>query len=428
MEEYSRLKNHLDDYISRKRSEWEKLKSDKDFKQHIFACLDKWEALYNNVFLRDKRFLAIAEPFTAKTRIDPCQYYMRLDGSIIFTEGVFWDSKGHLIAGYPLRFPYDSRGRGGYLSHIIEPDIFGIPMKCVTRVFKDGKKNFKLQDEECHKIIRAQKNGRYPILPLYYHNENIHGENLQLVQTPVFRRDNFVFYFPFRKALDFSYNILRFEPIVKGTDWLLHRAHQLGFGNLKEINYNQLGVTGSTSFGDMNDKEDFDVVFLDTIENLQKFRNFLYEGVRRKLFNSVSPYRRLRVTVPEVRIKCNSNKPMLLCTFQLLNDVRKDPLYGSRFRILQKVDYFEAEVIDDSSNMIVPPRVTLGNFRNVKSEPKLFIPENTPLISMMGTTRGYYGRGDKIGARRSLYVEFQPYSGTPFRALVSIGWYDIFRR
>jgi hypothetical protein len=428
MDNHSRLTAHFNDYVSRKRAEWGAMQAEAGFKRHLLVSLDKWEALYRDVFLRDPRFLGIAEPFTPKTRVDPCQYYMRLDGSIVFTEGVFWDERGHMIAGYPLRFPYDPRARGQYLSHNIEPDIFGIRMKCVTKVFKDGKKNFEAQDEECHRIIRHQARGRNPILPLYYHRAHVDGENLQLVQTPIFRRDNFVFHFPFRKALDYCYHTLRFEPIVKGVDWLLSKAHTTGFWDLPPLKYEQLGCTGSTSFGDINDTDDCDIVFLGPVERLQKVRNFLYAGVTNGRFKSVSPYRRLRVHVPEERVACNHNKPMLLCTFQMFDDVRQDYLYGARFKILGKVDYFEAEVADDSWNMVVPPRVTLRNIRNVRAKRKIFIPENTLLVTMMGTCRGYYGRGDRIGARRSIYVEFTPYNGKPFRALVSTGWYDIFRR
>ena len=91
---------------------------------------------------------------------------MRTDGSIVFTEITLADDAGDMICGYPLRFPYEPRAARGYVSQKVEPDIFGIPMKCCTTVFRRGRKDYGLQAAECMKVVENQKGTRYPILPL----------------------------------------------------------------------------------------------------------------------------------------------------------------------------------------------------------------------------------------------------------------------
>lgn len=425
MDNYTRLKYHIDEYLERKERAWAKSALDRERKSHLADCLVRWRANFHDTFLRDERFLNIAEPFTPETVVDPCQYYMRADGSIVFTEVTLADTEGQLIGGHPLRFPYDAAATGEYHSNNIEPDIFGMPMKCTTRVMRDGRKNYALQTEDCQRIITYQRNSRTPLMPLYFHDQHVGGETCRIVQTPIFRRDNFVVYFPFRRALDYMYKTLKFEPIVRGTDWLLQESHKLEFSRHAPLRYENLGVTGSSAFGDMNDKEDFDVVFLDKIENLRLIRDFLYAGVERGAFQSVSPARRLRVEHHGIPIACNANKPLILCTFQNLADATQDMLYGSRFNILGKIERLEATVIDDSENMITPPRVKLGGFSSPEGETGRQVHEGMYLIPMMGSCRGAYSNGMRLAIRDALVVEFAPRHGNNFTALVSVGWYDI---
>ena len=370
-------------------------------------------------------FVVGMPPFTADTVVDPCQYYMRADGSIVFAEATLADEQGQLIGAHPLRFPYDAAATGAYHSNNIEPDIFGMPMKCTTRVMRDGRKNYALQTEDCQRIITYQRNSRAPLMPLYFHDQRVAGEDLRIIQTPVFRRDNFIVYFPFRKALDYSYNVLKFEPIVRGTDWLLNESHKLEFSTHAPLRYADLGVTGSSAFGDMNDKEDFDVVFLNRIEVLRQIREMLYAGVARGAFASVSPARRLRVEHHGIPIACNDNKPLILCTFQNLPDARQDLLYGSRFTILGKIKSLTATVTDDGENMLTPPRVKVAGFGERVGGDDLPLHDGMYLIPMMGSCRGAYSAGMRLEIRDALVVEFRPARGAAFTALVSVGWYDI---
>ncbi|MEW5691660.1 MAG: hypothetical protein AB1765_00010 [Candidatus Hydrogenedentota bacterium] len=422
---YDLLKKHIDKFYDKKRKDWNNLPCDENFKSFLLDCLNKWDELFNNVFLRNEKFLKIAAPFTEHTLFNPCQYYMRFDGSIVFIENILLDDYGELIAGHPLRFPYIDSIPGWYYSNNIEPDIFGIPMKCTTRVFFNGRKDYQKQTEDCLKIINYQRNSKYPILPLYFHNQKVNDQNLRITQTPIFRRENFIVYFPVRRALDYMYNIIKFEPVVKGTEWLLSKSHTYPFSKFEALEYDSLGVTGSSSFGDTNDKEDFDVMFLDSLENLQKFRDFINEAVKNDLFTFVSKNRGLRVKLNEIKIECNNNQPLILCTFLNLNNIRDDILYRSRFNILGKIDYFEARVQDDSENMINPPRIKIADFRNVQNRDSLILEDNMLLIAMTGTARGLYYKDMYISVKDSIVVEFKPENADPFRAIVSIGWYDI---
>lgn len=424
MDNKFRLGTHIKKHFEYKCNKWKDLNCSAKLKSHLLRCLDKWKSLFDKVFLNDHRFVNIAEPVTKDTVFEPCNYYMRTDGSIVFIEVTLVDEKGELIAAHPLRFPFEPGVRARYLSNNIEPDIFGTKMKCTTRVFWNRRKDYVKQTEECWRIINNQRNTRYPILPLYFHNQNVYGENLRIIQTPVFRRENFVVGFPARKALDYMYNVLRFEPIVKGTDWLINKAHTYPFSNFKQIQFKNLGVTGSSSFGDTHDKEDFDVIFFNNFKNLKNYRDFLAEGIKHGIFNPVSHNRSLRVYQKEIRIKCNHNKPLLLCTFMNLDNARQDFLFRSRFNILGKIDYMEMTVTDDSENMITLPRVRVANFNKIYCKKRLDLNDNMLLIQMMSTSRGAYLKGTRLGIRNVLLVEFKPEKGKKFNALVTTGWYD----
>ncbi|HOK41354.1 MAG TPA: hypothetical protein PLD27_10000 [bacterium] len=425
MNNYERLKKHITNYIEKRGKDWSNKIQNKELKNYLFQCLEKWRALYFNVFLKDERFISIAEPFDENTLVDPCQYYMRLDGSIIFTEATLYDNDGEIICGHPLRFPYMREVKANYFSHNIEPDIFGIQMKCITKVIHNGRKDYGRQIQEAIKIFEAQKNTKYPILPFYFHKQKVNGRDYSIIQTPIFRRENFVVYFPFRKAFEYMYKVKKFEPVVKGADWLLNESHKYPFAKFGKINWSNIGVTGSTSFGDMNDKEDFDVVLLDNIERLRLYRDFIYDGVKNNLFAMISKSRKLRVILNQIKIQCNNNSPMIFCSFLNLENIKNDFLFRCRVNIIGSIDYFEGKVLSDEENMLTPPRVKLCEFKKVYTKTNFWLFDGIYLIPMMGTSRGLYCKGDRIAARNSLIVEFIPEHSQKFYAIVSIGWYDI---
>lgn len=425
MKNEARYRKHFETFMEAKQRQWQDAPMDARARAQRAANLEKWSNLFHTVFLKDERFLHIAEPFTDSTPMDPCQYYMRFDGCIVFVENALQDDRGELIGGHPLRFPYVDECAGPYLSHNIEPDIFGIPMKCTTRVIWNGRKDYAKQTEECQRIIQYQKNSRYPFLPLYFDWHRVDGTQRQIMQTPVFRRDNFVFHFPFANAMDYMYKVLKFEPIVKGANWLMHEAHKYPYADFPPIKYSNLGVTGSSSFGDTNDKEDFDVVFINDMAHLKKYRDFIYTGIKEGMLAPVTWNRRLRAYVKHIPIECNNNLPLLLCSFMNMKDPREDYLYRAKFRILDKIDYFEALVEDDTWNLINPPRVTLVHFQNVRAKRFLGIKDGMLFVAMTGTARGLYSIGMRLSVKNSLLVEFTPEHGKPFRSIVSPGWYDV---
>lgn len=418
------LEKHIFKHLDTKKNIWKKSNWNYNTKKHLLNCIKKWKALFKNVFLNDKRFLNIAEPVTDKTIFEPCNYYMRTDGSIVFIEGTLTDNYGEMIAGHPLRFPYAEDVKAKYLSNVIEPDIFGIKMKCTTKVFWNNRKDYGKQTEECFRIINNQKWSKYPILPLYFHNQKFYNENLRITQTPIFRKENFVVGFPAKKALEYMYKNLKFEPILKGTEWLLNKAHTFHFSNFDKIKYSDLGVTGSSSFGDMHDKEDFDVILYNNINTLNKYRAFLQNGAKDGIFKFVSHNRGLRVYLNESKIECNHNKPLIFCTFMNLDKTDNDILYKSKFKILDKIPYLEMKVFDDSENMITFPRVKVGDFKNVRAPRWLDLKNNMLFIQMMSTSRGSYLKGMKLKSYNVLLVEFYPVNKDKFRALVTTGWYD----
>ncbi len=407
------LEEHLERY-------WEQQLRDPARRARYEPYLDRWRAMYSVLF-NDERFLTLAEPVSRDTRLGVSQYYMRYDGVFCFQTAVLREPSGReLILANPLRFPFDPGASEirPYLSRKYE-HLFGLHMKTTTKVKNShGRKDHACQLDEGWRIWTNQKNSRNPIQGFYFHPQ-------QLCNCPVFRRDNFVFGFPVRPALHYMLFQRKFEPIVKGVQWLLEEAHRKPFAKLHPIELAELGATGSSSFGDEEDKEDFDVVFYGNLQRLRSIRNFLLDGIRHGTFDPVfaGQVRKPRVYNNEVIIKL-INSRLLICPFFVLDDDVYDPLVHAMIEPLERLYRMQATVVDDSGNMLTPTRVNVmemgGRLWNSYG-----IQGSVPLIIMHGFRRGDFYRGDHVRIKNPFVVRVHPAFGEPFIALLTAAWFDV---
>lgn len=407
-----RLSRHLESYWKRH--------EDRIVDGEIVRAEDvmRWKELFGEL-LRDDRFLALAEPVDANTPLRPSEYFMRFDGVHVFPELVMGDEDGNLIFdGNPMRFPHDPDApvTHRYRSERTE-EIFGVSVRTITTVLNDeGQRDHACQMEEMEHIRLNQLGSRRPIAPF--------TPSAPLSEALRFDPQDMLVHFPVKGALRYMYEEKGFEPTVKSVDWLLGPAKELPACPRAGFSWENLGATGSASFGDEEDLEDFDVVFLGPVEHLVEVRDFLFDGTRRGTFRPVTcPYkRRLRVCNRSLTVDLTGEE-LIFCSFLGIDPPEADPLHGMAIRPLHEVEYFECRVVDDRYNMVSPSRMTVRDFTRLRGE--LPDDEELELIMMHGAFRGQFAEGNWLRVSNALLVEIRPRGQAPRRALLARGWYDI---
>lgn len=382
--------------------------------------VEAWKALYEKL-LEDDRFVYLAEPVTEDTRFIANEYAMRFDGVHVFPEAILRNETGDLVVnGNPMRFPWDRsvKPERPYLCDKTE-EIFGVPVRTVTTVkSKEGKKDHTAQLEECENIVFNQRDSACPIESLRY--------DRRISSAAFFSPRDFLVRFPVRTAMEHSYHRTRFEPVVKGIDWMLNEAHLRPYANFDQLSMKNFGATGSVSFGDEEDLVDFDVMFLGTGEELAQIRDFLYEGTRAGDFRPfMSNYkRRLRVCNRELTVDLTGEE-LLFCVFFSLDPSEDDPMYGLKIEPLADVKAFEAQVACDRYNMICPTRLDLKNVCHIEGEDFTEGKGEIPMIILHGGSRGQFCTNNWLRIKDVRLVEVTPMKGEPYKAILSTGWFDI---
>lgn len=407
------LRRHFEAY-------WERRLSDAGGTERFPAArVARWKALYERL-LADDRFVYLAEPVTAETRFLANEYAMRYDGVHVFPEAILRDGEGRFVVnGNPMRFPWDEavKPERPYLCDKTE-EIFGVPVRTVTTVkSKEGKKDHGAQLEECENIIFNQRDSACPIEPLRY--------DRQISAAAFFAPEDFLVRFPVRTAMEHSYFRTKFEPVVKGIDWMIHEAHRKPYATFEKLSLDHFGATGSVSFGDEEDLVDFDVMFLGTRDELARLRDFLYEGTRAGDFRPfMSNYkRRLRVCNRQLTVDLTGEE-LLFCVFFGI-DGEDDPMYGLKIEPLREVEAFEAQVADDGLNMICPTFLKLKNVCHVEGEDFTGGTGEMPMIILHGGSRGQFCANNWLRVKNVRLARITPLQGEPYEAIVSTGWFDV---
>ncbi len=384
------------------------------------ARVEHWKALYERLLL-DDRFVYLAEIVTKDTLFRANEYAMRYDGVHVFPEAILRNDEGKFVVnGNPMRFPWDEtvKPEREYLSNRTE-EIFGVPVRTVTTVKnREGNKCHDAQLEECENIIFNQRDSECPIESLRYDNS--------LSLSAFFEHNEFLVHFPVKRANDHSYFRTKFEPVVKGVDWMLKEAHKKPYATFEQLGIENFGATGSVSFGDEEDLVDFDVMFCGDVPLLGKIRDFLYEGTRAGDFRPfMSNYkRRLRVCHRKLTVDLTGEE-LLFCAFFSIDKMEDDPLYGLRIKPIRDVEYFEAQVDDDSLNMICPTRIDMKNVCHVKGEDFTDGTGKIPLIILHGGSRGQFCENNWLRLSNLKLVEVEPMKGESYRAILATGWFDL---
>jgi hypothetical protein len=284
-------------------------------------------------------------------RISDSLYFLRKDGSFVYTHGYYHPTPGSFI-GKIIHYP----------SPAGDDEIWGRRYAAIHKIWVDGE----------HKAIQNDIQ--------YQQHFRIDPSLDPRVKPPLVAR--YVFEFPLKDFLGF------FDP-HQGLLWCrekypLVKAWAEQTAELMDFPLEKMGVTGSLSYGRIEEADmDFDVIFRGTLEENDRVREKLYalaEQPGKKVFE----FGRLW----PIRIYWND---FLLCPFFVYQNWDAAPLADAQVKLVKEGIEGTAEVADDFHNSYLP--IILG-LRRVKIDGRPH--EDIRLLSYDGSLRGDFRAGNRI--------------------------------
>lgn len=279
-----------------------------------------------------------------------CCYFLRKNGSFCFTQGYC-----HPMGAVFCKIIYYPE-KGGWM------DIHGRRYNATIKRIVDGKLQLIPHDQQLarHFEIDPTLDPKAPI-PCWaeYH-----------VKLPL---TEFTGYFDHRKSL-----VLAMEDYPKVREAVQKASEIL------EVPLGQLGVTGSLSFGRLEEPvDDVDLCIYGTVaENsgvIARIRKFTQEPARRVVeFGKFWPMRFY-------------HKDIMICPFFEYLDLEEAPLRELGVEVLREGVRAEGRVKDDTHSIYMPVVLTLDHV-TIDGEPH----GDLPLIIYDGSLRGEYCQGDRL--------------------------------
>ncbi len=305
-------------------------------------------------------FKVLHAPIAPSTRLVPSEYVIRDDGTLVFLEAIFTDPDGseHLI-GNPVRFPKlpGSDFKVGKIDR-----IFGVEFHNIMKILAGGKMSdsHHTQVEAIQKIIAAQADTPYAIRPFR--------------PTPLhlgsrFERGEFVWHFPMDKTLAYFLD-RNVENVVAAVRWA---ERETG------LKISDLGLTGSSSVGIIDPKEDVDLCFMAPVKRLTEIRDMVRDGVKEGRYTPMEEFGH----VWPLRVKTEEFE---LCPFWVPSDYEMD---GACLEVLGPLPDQEVTVVGDERNMLSPVMLTVADAKGREHE----------MVITTGFNRGHYFNGDRLRLR-----------------------------
>lgn len=284
-------------------------------------------------------------------RIDDSLYFLRRDGSFVYTHGYYHPTPGFFI-GKIIHYP----------SPTGDENIWGRRYAAIHKVWDKG----------VHKAIQNDVQ--------YKQHFTIDPSLDPKVPPPLVAR--YVFEFPlkdFRGYFEPHRGLIwcsQAQPAVKG--WAEETAALMDFPIEK------MGVTGSLSYGVVEPADmDFDVIFRGTLEENERVRQKLY-----KL--AAEPGRKVREFDRDWPIRIYW-KDYLLCPFFVFQNREDAPLADARVELVRDGVEGTAVVGDDFFNSYLPIVVGLTEVK-ISGRPH----EDIRLFTYDGSLRGEFRSGDRL--------------------------------
>lgn len=301
-------------------------------------------------------FKVLHAPVKPDTRLTPSVYVARNDGTFVFLETVFADADGtEHIVGNPVRFPKmpGNPFKVGKVDRIFGVEIYNI-MKILVGKMSDSHHT----QVEGIKGIRASQEGTgyaiHPFRPTPYHI------------GCRFDRSEFVYHFPMDKTLDYflAQNV---ESVIDAVEWAKRET-----GLKRE----ELGLTGSSSLGIIDPKEDVDLCFMAPVKRLTQIRNLIRDGVKEGRYTPLEEYGH----VWPLRVKADTFE---LCPFFVASDYEMD---GAKIALGETLPDRTVTVTGDDRNMLSPVMLEVEDEKGRGIE----------IVITNGFNRGHFFKGDKL--------------------------------
>lgn len=301
-------------------------------------------------------FQVLHAPVTPESRLAPSIYVSRADGTFIFLETLFRDPDGteHII-GNPVRFPKmpGNPFKVGKVDTIFGVEIYNI-MKILTGKMSDSHHT----QVEGIKGIRASQEGTpYAIAPFRPTPFHIGSR---------FDRSEFVYQYPMDKTLAYFLD-QNVESVVAAVEWAKRET-----GLRRE----ELGLTGSSSLGIIDPKEDVDLCFIAPVTRLTEIRNLIRDGVKSGRYTPLEEYGH----VWPLRVKADEFE---LCPFFVATDYEMD---GATLVAEPALPDMTVTVVGDDRNMLSPVMLVVADETGRERE----------LVITNGFNRGHFFKGDRL--------------------------------
>jgi len=305
-------------------------------------------------------------------------YFLRRDGSFVFTEGYCHPSGG--VYGKIIYFP---RPGGGV-------DVFGREYGCTTK---------KKVGDECIYVGHPEQ--------IRMHGE-IDPSLDPAVERPVyveyempFRLDEFVGFFDPHHSL---------EVCSQMYPWVARAARAAS--EVLEVPWERLGLTGSLAYGRYEEgDDDLDLVIRGSVaDNLRAYRTIRsLSSIPDRMVVEFGRWWPMRFYEGDV----------LICPFFTYEDLAEAPLADFRLEVLQDGVEVEGVVADDTHTIYMPPLLQLEGVKVAGAEA-----EDLPLLIYDGALRGEFFLGDIVRCHARL-VKIAPARGPEYEAALVTLWDNI---
>jgi len=280
--------------------------------------------------------------------VTDCIYFLRKDGSFVFTEGYLHEKEG--VYGRIIYYP----DKNGIMK------FFNIPYGCITKEFIDGDLRLIPHKRQYALQFKVDRNLKREVPPFAKYRV-------------FFEYKDFLGYFDHRYSLN---------KLCEKDSNLRKQIEMVSL--FSEVKYENLGCTGSLSFGITGGlHDDIDIAFYCTVSQARRFINKLFRYYKENPEALVYEFGRAW----PIRFYLNN---VMICSFFIYLKLEEIPLKEARMEV-EALCEISGRVKDDTHTVFNPPVLILENVKiNGKSKKTL------PLIISDGSLRGTFFKGDEL--------------------------------
>ncbi len=321
---------------------------------------------------KDPEFSRFALPINADDDFRDAMYFLKDDGTFIFTEGYY----------HQIEKPREERiVNAHYFYVLLDPsrtvpphcikNIFGLPFENITKEIMENEpldQLYPLQLARYIEIDPTQKDIERPIYGIFK------------ARVPL---TSLVACFPHRNSLQCIMDKAGEAPVASKIKTIAEHTAEL-----LEIDISQLGISGSVSLGTYANPHDLDFVVYASTPEIKRIVNFMYTLTDKHEERQVYEFGKYW----PIRFWDHvGDERFMVCPFFSFLDPEEAPLRNFDCADLGPVEV-EATVADDTYNAVNPTILMLEDVKvSGKAEPGI-----SRLIIHHGAERGDWRKGNRI--------------------------------